>query len=177
MGVALVVMGVSGSGKSTVGAEVARRLGAGFVDGDDLHPASNREKMRAGVPLTDDDRWPWLDRVRDVLEAGLASHDGVVVACSALRRSYRDRLRVAGRGVRFAYLEVDEASVLERLRARRRHFFPAALVASQFATLEAPAPDAERDVAVVPRGAVSEQVEAVLAALRSDEGLLDPAAS
>lgn len=162
---AVVVMGVSGCGKSTIGAWVAERLGSEFVDGDDLHPEANRAKMAAGVPLTDEDRWPWLDRVADTLARGLAGDDGVVVACSALRLSYRDRLRGAGDGLRFIYLEVDQATVEARLRVREGHFFPARLFASQFATLEAPDPSVEPDVTVVPTLDPAAQVELALRAL------------
>lgn len=168
MAPAVVVMGVSGSGKSTVGVELAGRLGVRFVDGDDLHPEANRAKMAAGVPLTDDDRWPWLDGVRDVLAAGLSGDGGVVVACSALRRAYRDRLRAAGAGVRFAYLRVDRADVLARVSGRSGHFFPPALVASQFETLEEPDPTVEPDVLVPPPGGSSAQVDYLVAALRAE---------
>lgn len=182
MGYAVVVMGVSGCGKSTVGAELARRLGSQFVDGDDLHPEANRKKMALGVPLTDEDRWPWLDRVAATLASGLAAEElavhpargaakgreggaGVVVACSALRRSYRDRLRGAGAGLSFIYLEVAQVTIESRLRDRQGHFFPAALVASQFATLEAPDPSSEPDVTVVPVLDLAAQVELALSAL------------
>lgn len=160
-------MGVSGCGKSSVGEELALRLGARYIDGDDLHPEANRAKMAAGVPLTDDDRWPWLDRVTHELAAGLAGGGGVVVACSALRRAYRDRLRAAGPGLRFVFLEVDQATVLARLQGRKDHYFPASLVASQFATLEAPDPAQEPDVIVQPLGGgVSELAGSAEAALR-----------
>ncbi len=175
MGHAVVVMGVSGSGKSTVGAELARLLGARFVDGDDLHPPANRAKMAAGTPLTDEDRWPWLERVRETLAVGLAAAapadaapvaGGVVVACSALRRAYRDLLRGAGPGVGFVYLEVARAEIEERLGQRHGHFFPPALVASQFATLEAPSPDEEPDViALAPHGSARGQALAARDAL------------
>lgn len=129
----VVVMGVSGSGKSTVGAALAARLGVPFVDGDDLHPAANVERMRAGEPLTDEDRRPWLDAVG----AWLAAHpDGGVTACSALRRSYRDRLRAHAPGVRFVHLDGDPELVARRQAARRGHFMPTSLQASQQATLE-----------------------------------------
>lgn len=159
-------MGVSGCGKSSVGAELARLLGAEFVDGDDLHPAANRAKMASGTPLTDEDRWPWLDLIAERLAAGLADERGVVVACSALRRAYRDRLRAAGAGVRFVHLRVGEAEVEARLRRRRGHFFPAALVASQFATLEEPRPEVEPDVIVMDqKSSPAEQAAAAATAL------------
>lgn len=126
-------MGVSGSGKSTVGSALAARLGVPFVDGDDLHPAANVDRMRAGVPLTDEDRGPWLDAVG----SWLAAHpDGGVTACSALRRAYRDRLRVHAPAAWFVHLDGDPALVAERQAARRGHFMPASLQASQQATLE-----------------------------------------
>ena len=139
----IVVMGVAGSGKSTVGQALATRLGATFVEGDQLHPAGNVAKMAAGTPLTDEDRWPWLAAVRRALRATGA----VVVACSALRRSYRDALRGAT-GVRFVELAVDPGEATRRLAGRRGHFMKAGMVASQFAALEPPAAD-ETDVAVV----------------------------
>jgi len=170
VGAAVVVMGVSGSGKTTVGSELARLLGAEFVDGDDLHPEANRAKMAAGKPLTDDDRWPWLDRVGEVLAGGLEDGGGVVVACSALRRAYRDRLRGAGEGVRFVHLHVEEADVLARVSGRSGHFFPPALVASQFATLEEPDPALEPDVIVPPAAPPAEQAERAFVALGARAG-------
>lgn len=139
----VVVMGVSGSGKTTIGELVAQRVDARYVDADSAHPQSNIDKMSAGVPLTDADRRPWLDRLR----AALASSDRIVVTCSALARSYRDVLREAG-GVTFVYLEVDESTVRHRVEQREDHFMKADMVASQFAILEPPAND-EHDVTVV----------------------------
>jgi gluconokinase len=134
----VVIMGVSGSGKSSVGGALAARLGIPYRDGDDLHPPANVEKMRAGTPLADDDRWPWLDRVAAVL----AGEAPVIVGCSALRRAYRDRIRAgAGGAVRFVHLAGDRALIAGRLAARRGHYMPASLLDSQFATLEAPGPD------------------------------------
>jgi carbohydrate kinase (thermoresistant glucokinase family) len=141
----IVVMGVSGSGKSTVGAALATRLGIGFVDGDALHPAANVAKMHAGVPLDDADRWPWLDAVAGTLAA---SETGVVVACSALKRAYRDHIRQRAGGCRFLYLAAPERVAHGRVAGRRTHFMPGSLVASQYATLEPPAPD-EGDVLTV----------------------------
>ncbi len=182
MGRAVVVMGVSGCGKSTVGAELARLLGAEFVDGDDLHPESNKTKMAAGIALTDQDRWPWLERVKETLAGGLAdgpaagrADGGVVVACSALRRAYRDRLREAGTGVRFVYLEVTEAEIQRRLRGRQGHFFPPELVASQFATLEAPRVEEEPDViALGPKGSPQAQAAAAGEGLSGAQGDRQP---
>ena len=138
----VVVMGVAGSGKTTVGRLLAARLDARFVDGDDLHPPANVGKMSAGEPLDDADRAPWLDQVA----ATLASSAPVVVACSALRRSYRDRLRSVG-SVRFVHLDLDEAAALERVAGRDGHFMGTDMVASQFATLEPP--HAEAGVVIV----------------------------
>jgi gluconokinase len=136
-------MGVTGSGKSTVGRLLARRVHATFVDADDLHPAANVTKMSAGRPLDDADRAPWLRRVRDELAAA----DAVVVACSALKRDYRDVLREAG-GVVFVFLDVGPDVVADRVGGRRGHFMKTDMVASQFADLERPGDD-EHDVLLV----------------------------
>lgn len=128
-----VVMGVSGVGKTQVGLALAQALGARFVEGDDLHPEANRAKMAGGTPLVDEDRWPWLDVVAATLAAGAPP---VVGACSALRRRYRDRLRAGTPGLVMLHLSGDPALVGERLRARKGHFMPPALLRSQFDTLE-----------------------------------------
>lgn len=134
----LVIMGVSGCGKSTVGARLADRFGAPFRDGDDIHPASNVTKMRAGIPLTDEDRWPWLDRIAAVL----AKEAPVIVACSALRRACRDRLRAgAGGDVQLVYLSGSRALIAKRLLSRTGRYMPPSLLDSQFAALEPPGPD------------------------------------
>jgi len=132
----VVVMGVSGSGKTTVGAALADALGLRFVDGDALHPAANVAKMAAGIPLDDADRAPWLDAVGAVLADG-----PVVVACSALKRAYRDRLRAAAPGLQLVFLDGDRALLASRMAARPGHFMPASLLDSQLATLERPEPD------------------------------------
>jgi gluconokinase len=136
--VALVIMGVAGSGKTTVGSEAARRLEWSFVDADDLHAPANRAKMRAGEPLTDSERAPWLAAVRRAIDEHLHRGQSVVVACSALRRDYR---RVLGDGeprVHFVWLDVPTADLRERLAARRGHFAGPALLESQMDTLEPP---------------------------------------
>ncbi len=131
----LVVMGVSGCGKSRVGAAIAARLGLALVEGDDFHPEANRQRMHAGIPLTDGDRGGWLD----ALAAELARHPaGAVLTCSALKRAYRDRLRAAAPGLRFAWLDLDQAAAAARVAQRPAHFFPAGLVATQFEALEPP---------------------------------------
>ncbi len=156
----VVVMGVAGSGKSLVASALAAELGADFLEGDDLHSAANVEKMRAGVPLTDAERWPWLAALRRELRARPA----VVLSCSALRRSYRDALRGAG-DVRFVYLAVDRFEAERRLTARAGHYMGASMVESQFAALELPTA-VETDVAVVDASAEPRAViDAALAAL------------
>ncbi len=137
-----VIMGVSGSGKSLIGAMFARALDVEFVEGDDLHPPDNVRRMAAGIPLTDDNRRGWLtkiaERLRDAKRAGL----GLVVSCSALKRIYRDLLRsVAAADVRFVYLAGSRELLAERLANRRGHFMPPSLLESQLAILEEPSPD------------------------------------
>lgn len=135
----LVVMGVSGSGKSTVGDRIATELGVVFVDADDLHPAVNKDKMGRGIPLTDDDRWPWLHIVGQRL--AVAENAGLVVACSALKRSYRDLLREEAPDVVFVHLRGTQEFISARMSARVHEFMPNSLLESQFATLELPADD------------------------------------
>jgi gluconokinase len=137
-------MGVSGAGKTTVGLRLAEALGATFIDGDDLHTDAARAKMKSGAALTDGDRWPWLDRVGAVLAKG----PRMIVACSALRRAYRDRLRSAGPNLRFVYLEATPEEMRARVASRRDHYMPASLVPSLFAALEPP--NEESDVIVAP---------------------------
>ena len=131
----LVIMGVAGCGKSSLGAAVAREHGMLLVEGDERHSAESLDKMRQGVALTDEDRSGWLD----ALAAELAARpQGIVVSCSALRRAYRDRLRRSLPGLRFVFLEIDRANAQARVAARAGHFFAPSLVDSQFATLESP---------------------------------------
>jgi gluconokinase len=156
----LVVMGVSGSGKSTIARRLADTLGWDFLDGDDLHPPANVARMRAGVPLEDADRWPWLEAIAAWMAHAQASGRSAVVACSALRRVYRDRLRQAAPGVRFVYLQVAHAELARRMRGRQ-HFMPPALLGSQLATLEEPASD-EPAWRVDANGTVAETLAQVL---------------
>ena len=159
----IVVMGVSGSGKSTVGTALAELLGLGFVDADDLHPASNVAKMAAGTPLTDDDRWPWLDVVGERLAE---SSTGLVIACSALRRSYRDAIRDRAPDTRFVLLTVDHDALQHRLEHRPGHFMPPSLLDSQLATLEPLEPD-ENGVTVSSQGGVAATAKAAAQLLAS----------
>ncbi len=160
----IVVMGVSGAGKSTVGPLLAAALGLPFADGDAFHPPPNLAKMAAGTPLTDADRWPWLAAIA----AWLAAQErGAVVACSALRRAYRDRLRAGAPGVRFVHLAGDRALIAARQAARPGHFMPASLLESQFATLEPPAAEEGDVVTVAIAAAPGVVAEAALAALRA----------
>jgi gluconokinase len=134
----LVVMGVSGAGKTTVGELIAERLDWPFVDGDDLHPKANIDKMRSGVPLTDADRAPWLAAIGAWIDARAKAGQPGVVACSALKRAYRDILVHGRNDVRIIYLDGTEELIAGRLARRKGHFMPAGLLASQFKTLEPP---------------------------------------
>lgn len=160
---AIVVMGVAGSGKTSVGEEMGRRLGVPFRDADEFHPPANIAKMSAGIPLGDEDRWPWLDAI------GAAIHDAapgsIIVACSALKRVYRDRIvKAAGRPVQFVFLDGPVEILRRRIGGRRGHFMPASLLDSQLATLERPAPD-EHAVTVSIDVPVGEVVTRVLSML------------
>ncbi|MFK0691441.1 gluconokinase [Mesorhizobium sp. IMUNJ 23033] len=137
----IVVMGVAGCGKSAVGEALAEALGAGFVEGDRLHPPENVARMASGEPLTDALRAGWLDAIGQRIAASVAGGQSVVAACSALKRSYRDRLRGFCGDIVFVYLEIGRETARQRVGHRKGHFMPASLVDSQFAILEAPAPD------------------------------------
>jgi len=136
---AVIVMGVSGSGKTSIGEMMAAKLDCRFVEGDRLHPAANIEKMEKGIPLTDDDRWPWLDLIGKELANAVDADRDIVVTCSALRKTYRDRLRGAAEGrLQFIFLTGDPKVLESRMGARTGHFMPASLLQSQLATLESP---------------------------------------
>ena len=131
----LIVFGVSGVGKTTVGKRLAQGLGWRFYEADDFHPRANIEKMHRAVPLTDEDRWPWLDRLLELIKRSVESGENTVLACSALKRAYRQRLR-ASEEVRFVFLRGDYALIAKQLRQRRGHFMNPELLQSQFADLE-----------------------------------------
>ena len=137
----LVVMGVAGSGKTTIAAVLAEHLGWRLLEGDTFHPPANVAKMAAGTPLTDDDRWPWLRAIAAEIDAIRSAEQAAVVACSALKKAYRDVLIGDRPDVRLVYLRGSRNLIGERLTARKGHFMPAALLDSQFATLEEPGPD------------------------------------
>jgi gluconokinase len=146
----VVLMGVSGSGKTTIGRLLAARLGCAFLDGDDFHPAENIAKMAAGTPLGDEDRWPWLERLNRELRA----RDNAVMACSALKQAYRDILTDGIPACRLVHLRGSLELIRSRLTERRHRYMPAALLESQFATLEPPADAIEIDVAMPPERCV-----------------------
>jgi gluconokinase len=136
---ALIVMGVSGSGKSTIADQLAERIGWRCEDGDKFHPASNIAKMSAGHPLTDEDRWPWLQAIADEIDRLCKAGERAVIACSALKRAYRDILVHGRDDVRIVYLDGTQQLIADRLAKRKGHFMPAGLLESQFKTLESPA--------------------------------------
>lgn len=160
----IVVMGVSGVGKTTVGMLLARALGAEFAEGDSYHPPANVEKMRNGAPLDDEDRWPWLQILAAEIDTWLAECRDVVLACSALKRAYRDLLAHGRPEVRFVYLQGEAALLRARLDQRRGHYMPPTLLASQLAALEEPDDALTIDVSGPPE-VIVEQIRVALAAL------------
>ena len=167
-------MGVSGSGKSTLGALLASKLNCPFLEGDDFHDARAVAKMTAGLPLDDDDRWPWLDRLGSAIGESLASGGRVVAACSALKRCYRERLRGAIAGpTRFVLLDASHDELLRRLTHRSGHYMPASLLESQLATLERPGVD--EAVFTLDAAAPPEQLCEIVQAWLADARIGDPA--
>jgi gluconokinase len=166
----IVVMGVSGSGKSTVAATLVDRLGWEFAEGDDFHPPANVEKMRAGQPLDDDDRWPWLRSLAAWIGQHEAASRSVVVTCSALKRSYRELLADGHPSVWFAHVTADPELIRDRMEHRTGHYMPASLLDSQLATLE-PLADDEPGARVSGAGAPASVVTELLAALDAERGL------
>jgi gluconokinase len=163
-GRALIVMGVSGSGKTTVAERLAGQLGWTFTEGDRLHPPANVEKMRQGIPLTDADRWPWLELIGEALQDWARHSRSGIMTCSALKRAYRDRIRAARPDIRFVYLKGSEALIGARIAARHHEYMPGSLLHSQFETLEEPAPD--EDAVIVEAGeSVEAEVMEIVAAL------------
>ncbi|RBY89344.1 gluconokinase [Blastococcus sp. TF02A-30] len=169
----IVVMGVSGSGKSTVASGLVERLGWEFAEGDEFHPKANVEKMAAGHPLDDEDRWPWLRKLAGWIGEHEQAGRSVVVTCSALKRSYRDLLREGNPSVWFAHVTVDPDLLRERLRRRAGHYMPASLLDSQLATLEPLQPD-EPGAAVSGAGAPDQVLDELLAVLEAERGELQP---
>jgi gluconokinase len=160
-----IVMGVSGSGKTTVAAMLAGALGVAFLEGDDLHPRANVEKMRSGKPLSDEDRWPWLRAIAARIDQWRAEGKAGVVTCSALKRVYRDILIGDRPEVRLVYLRGSQQLIHERMAARHEHFMPVGLLDSQFVTLEEPGPD-ERPIVVDVGGTPDQIVADILRQLR-----------
>jgi gluconokinase len=162
--VIMIVFGVSGAGKTTIGKLLAKDLGWRFLEADDFHPRANIEKMRRGIPLTDEDRWPWLDSLREQIMGSLSTKEDAVLACSALKRAYRERLRVSGE-VKFIFLRGEYSLIAEQLRQRRGHFMNPELLRSQFADLEEPG--SGEDVLTVDAGRTPQElVEEIKTTLR-----------
>ena len=155
-GKCIIVMGVCGSGKSSIGLKVANALGAKFIDGDDLHPRANIQKMAAGNPLNDEDRAPWLERIRDAAYSLERKNELGVIVCSALKKQYRDQIREGNDSVHFLFLDGSQSLILDRMRARKGHFMREGMVKSQFETLERP--DGEAGVFRVDIDGTFEQV-------------------
>lgn len=167
----LVVMGVTATGKTSVGERMAEELGIEFVEGDSFHPPANIEKMSQGVPLDDDDRRPWLEALADVIARSEAAGETVLVTCSALKRGYRDTLRqgVGERRVLFVHLHADFEVLLARMGQRTKHFMPASLLQSQFDTLE-PLGDDELGIRIDVEPPLEDVVSSALTALRAEPG-------
>jgi gluconokinase len=164
---AIVMMGVAGSGKTTIGEKLAQRLGWPYEDGDRFHPRANVEKMSAGHPLTDEDRWPWLQAIADEIDLVCKRGEHVVIGCSALKRAYRDVLVHGREDVKIVYLDGSRELIAQRLKARKGHFMPPSLLESQFNALQPPASD-EHPVTVSIDAAVEAIVEDIMRKLGSD---------
>jgi gluconokinase len=162
--VILIVAGVAGCGKTTVGALLAGRLRWRFADGDAFHPEANIAKMQEGIPLTDEDRWPWLRAVTEWIDARIAEGQSGVITCSALKRAYRDELLAGRPTATMVFLQVSRDMIDRRLGIRTGHFFPGKLLDSQFAALEPPAPD-ERVVTVLAEGDAAQAAAKIIATL------------
>ena len=160
----VIIWGVAGVGKTTIGELLARELGWKFYDADEFHPAANIEKMNRGEPLTDEDRQPWLKKLRERIEGSFAVNENAVLACSALKTRYRDQLRV-NREVKFVFLRAERARILEQLKTRRGHFFDPKLLESQFADLEDPKSE-DDSIAVELSKTPAATVEKIEASLR-----------
>ncbi|MCG3736440.1 gluconokinase [Vibrio cincinnatiensis] len=168
-GNSIIVMGVSGCGKSTIGALIAQRLGAKFIDGDDLHPRANIEKMRHGEPLNDHDRAPWLERIRDAAFSLENKSEQGIIVCSALKKAYREQIRDGNQNVTFLFLDGDKDLIIERMRARQGHFMKIDMLESQFATLQRPSAE-ETDVLTISiAGDIDHVVERAITALQQRE--------
>lgn len=170
--VVVAIMGVSGSGKTTIGRALAERLGWPYKEGDELHPPANVEKMSRGVPLTDEDRWPWLQRVAQWIDDQLAKGEPGIITCSLLKRSYRDLVIDARNRVKLLYLRGDKHVIAERIAQRKGHFMPPSLLDSQFETLEEPGAD-EHPLIVEVHGSVDETVTCAIRALEQDGDLTE----
>jgi gluconokinase len=168
----IVVMGVSGSGKTSAAQELTRQLGWEYIEGDDLHPEANVAKMASGIPLDDEDRWPWLQRIAEVIGEREAAGTSVIVTCSALKRSYRDRLREGHPSVWFAHVQASPKVLADRLAHRTGHYMPPSLLDSQLATLEPLGDDEPGDV-IAGDGPLQQTVADLLAELEEER----PAAS
>lgn len=165
---AIIVMGVSGSGKTSIGETLAKAFSLRFLEGDQLHPPANVEKMSKGIPLTDDDRMPWLELIGQQMASALGNGEGIIVSCSALKRIYRDRLREAvGGNLFFVYLEGSKELLTDRMGHRTGHFMPTSLLESQLATLEVPS----GEVGVVTVD-IDDTIEAIAEAARKKLALL-----
>lgn len=166
----VIVMGVSGSGKSLVGSALAEAFGARFAEADSFHPPENINRMSAGMPLRDEDRWGWLDAIAIEITDAERKGETLVVTCSALKRIYRDRLRLASRHIRFVYLEVDRDTAAARVASRKGHFMPASLIDSQYADLQQPEAD-ENAITLDARRTPAEIVGIAVAALSAPAAL------
>jgi gluconokinase len=161
----IVVMGVAGSGKTTIASRLAERLHWRFAEGDSFHPPANVARMRDGIPLTDEDRWPWLDAIAAWIDAARASGERSVVTCSALKRAYRERVAGGHNDVRFVFLKGDYGVVAQRMAGRTGHYMPVALLKSQFDTLEEPQPgESPLVISILP--APEEIVEEIVATMK-----------